>query len=47
MNLRMPRNVGPLASRRALMTGAVAGGFVLAFRLPLKAAKTAMEVPNL
>ena len=25
MNLPMPRNVGPLASRRALMTGAVAG----------------------
>ena len=32
------RNFGPLPSRRALMTGALAGGFVLAFRLPLKAA---------
>src|SRR5580658_7723242 len=31
-------NFGPLPSRRALVTGALAGGFVLAFRLPVKAA---------
>jgi len=30
--------ISPLPSRRTLMTGALAGGFVLAFRLPLKAA---------
>jgi isoquinoline 1-oxidoreductase beta subunit len=46
MNLPMPRNVGPLASRRALMTGAVAGGFVLAFRLPLKAANEPEQPPD-
>src|SRR5579862_6237961 len=46
MNLHMPRNVGPLASRRALMTGAVAGGFVLAFRLPLKAANEPEQPPD-
>src|ERR1700724_1915427 len=32
------RNFSPLPSRRALMTSALAGGFVLAFGLPLKAA---------
>src|SRR3984893_4977099 len=46
MNLPMLRNVGPLASRRALMTGAVAGGFVLAFRLPLKAANEPEHPPD-
>src|SRR5580704_17419034 len=46
MNLQMPRNVGPLASRRALMTGALAGGFVLAFRLPLKAAYEPEQPPD-
>jgi isoquinoline 1-oxidoreductase subunit beta len=46
MNLQMPRNVGPLASRRALMTGALAGGFVLAFRLPLKAANEPEQPPD-
>jgi isoquinoline 1-oxidoreductase beta subunit len=46
MNLHMPRNVGPLASRRALMTGALAGGFVLAFRLPLKAANEPEQAPD-
>src|ERR1700726_5324844 len=46
MNLHMPRNVGPLPSRRALMTGALAGGFVLAFRLPLKAANEPEQPPD-
>ena len=46
MNLHMPRNVGPLASRRALMTGALAGGFVLAFRLPLRAANEPEQPPD-
>src|ERR1700741_3249105 len=46
MNLQMPRNVGPLASRRALMKGALAGGFVLAFRLPLKAANEPEQPPD-
>src|SRR5579862_9203296 len=46
MNLHTPRNVGPLASRRALMTGALAGGFVLAFRLPVKAANEPEQPPD-
>ena len=46
MNSPMPRNFGPLASRRALMTGALAGGFVLAFRLPLKAANEPEQAPD-
>src|SRR6202166_2384969 len=46
MNLHTPRNVGPLPSRRALMTGALAGGFVLAFRLPLKAANEPEQPPD-
>jgi isoquinoline 1-oxidoreductase beta subunit len=39
-------NFGPLPSRRALMTGALAGGFVLAFRLPLKAANEPEQPPD-
>src|ERR1700730_14614733 len=46
MNLQMPRNVGPLASRRALVTGALAGGFVLRFRLPLTAATEPEQPPD-
>ena len=46
MNLHTPRNFGPLPSRRALMTGALAGGFVLAFRLPLKAANEPEQPPD-
>jgi isoquinoline 1-oxidoreductase subunit beta len=40
------RNFSLLASRRALMTGALAGGFVLAFRLPLKAANEPEQPPD-
>jgi isoquinoline 1-oxidoreductase beta subunit len=40
------RNFSPLPSRRALMTGALAGGFVLAFRLPLKAANEPEQPPD-
>src|ERR1700690_1698484 len=40
------QNFGPLPSRRALMTGALAGGFVLAFRLPLKAANEPEQPPD-
>src|SRR5580700_8655451 len=36
----------PLPSRRALMTGALAGGFVLAFRLPLEAANEPEQPPD-
>jgi len=36
----------PLPSRRTLMTGALAGGFVLAFRLPLKAANEPEQPPD-
>jgi isoquinoline 1-oxidoreductase beta subunit len=36
----------PLPSRRALMTGALAGSFVLAFRLPLKAANEPEQAPD-
>src|SRR5580692_12955685 len=39
-------NFSPLPSRRALMTGALAGGFVLAFRLPLKAANEPEQLPD-
>src|SRR5580704_13603863 len=46
MNLHPLRNVGPLSSRRALVTGALAGGFVLAFRLPLKAANEPDQPPE-
>ena len=46
MNLHTPRNFGPLPSRRALVTGALAGGFVLAFRLPLKAANEPEQPPD-
>src|ERR1700730_7014484 len=38
-------NFSPLPSRRALVTGALAGGFVLAFRLPLKAANEPEQPP--
>src|ERR1700729_526671 len=37
---------GPLPSRRALLTGALAGGFVLAFRLPLNAANEPEQPPD-
>src|SRR6202795_1380170 len=40
------RNFHPLPSRRALMTGALAGGFVLAFRLPVKAANEPEQPPD-
>src|ERR1700675_459469 len=40
------RNFHPLPSRRALMTGALAGGFVLAFRLPLNAANEPEQPPD-
>src|SRR5580700_6836691 len=39
-------NFSPLPSRRTLVTGALAGGFVLAFRLPLKAANEPVEPPD-
>jgi isoquinoline 1-oxidoreductase beta subunit len=39
-------NFGPLPSRRALVTGALAGGFVLAFRLPVKAANEPEQPPD-
>src|ERR1700722_11739610 len=39
-------NFSPLPSRRTLMTGALAGGFVLAFRLPLKAANEPEQPPD-
>src|ERR1700751_1778822 len=39
-------NFSPLTSRRALMTGALAGGFVLAFRLPLNAANEPEQPPD-
>src|SRR5580658_3412479 len=39
-------NFGPLPSRRTLMTGALAGGFVLAFRLPLRAANEPEQPPD-
>src|SRR5580704_4259284 len=39
-------NFGPLPSRRALVTGALAGGFVLAFRMPLKAANEPEQPPD-
>src|ERR1700722_15114748 len=39
-------NFGPLPSRRTLMTGALAGGFVLAFRLPLNAANEPEQPPD-
>jgi isoquinoline 1-oxidoreductase subunit beta len=40
------RNFSLPPSRRALMTGALAGGFVLAFRLPLKAANEPEQLPD-
>src|ERR1700731_1996231 len=46
MNLPPLPNVGPLPSRRTLVTGALAGGFVLAFRLPLKAANEPEQPPD-
>ena len=39
-------NFSPLPSRRALVTGALAGGFVLAFRLPVKAANEPEQPPD-
>src|ERR1700732_4412218 len=39
-------NFNPRPSRRALVTGALAGGFVLAFRLPLKAANEPEQPPD-
>src|SRR6202521_375337 len=39
-------NFSPRPSRRALVTGALAGGFVLAFRLPLKAANEPEQPPG-
>src|SRR5580698_4020092 len=39
-------NFSPLPSRRALVTGVLAGGFVLAFRLPLKAANEPEQPPD-
>src|SRR5258708_3662617 len=39
-------NFSPLPSRRVLMTGALAGGFMLAFRLPLKAANEPEQPPD-
>ena len=41
-----PSNFSPLPSRRALVTGALAGGFVLAFRLPVKAANEPEQAPD-
>src|SRR5882672_3834110 len=39
-------NFSALPSRRALMTGALAGGFTLAFRLPLNAANEPEQPPD-
>src|SRR5580692_6528593 len=39
-------NFSPLPSRRTLVTGALAGAFVLAFRLPLKAANEPEQPPD-
>ena len=39
-------NCNPLPSRRALMTGALAGGFVLGFRLPVSAANEPEQPPD-
>jgi len=39
-------NFNPRPSRRALVTGALAGGFVLAFRLPLQAANRPEQPPD-
>src|SRR5580698_5842026 len=39
-------NFSSLPSRRVLMTSALAGGFVLAFRLPLKAANEPVQPPD-
>jgi isoquinoline 1-oxidoreductase beta subunit len=39
-------NFSPLSSRRTFVTGALAGGFVLAFRLPLKAANEPEQPPD-
>src|SRR5580693_6858755 len=39
-------NFNPRPSRRTLVTGALAGGFVLAFRLPLKAANEPVQPPD-
>ena len=39
-------NISPLPSRRALVMGALAGGFVLAFRLPVKAANEPEQAPD-
>ena len=39
-------NFSPRPSRRTFVTGALAGGFVLAFRLPLKAANEPVEPPD-
>src|ERR1700724_2455600 len=39
-------NFSPLPSRRALVTGALAGGCVLAFRLPVKAANEPEQPPD-
>jgi isoquinoline 1-oxidoreductase beta subunit len=41
------RNFSPLPSRRALMTSALASGFVLAFGLPLKAANEPEPPPDI
>src|SRR3984893_2759913 len=47
MNLHTAHsNFSPLPPRRALMTGALAGGFVLAFRLPVKAANEPEQPPD-
>src|SRR6202030_90332 len=46
MNLHPLRNVGPLPPRRTLMPGVLAGGFVLASRLPLKAANEPEQPPD-
>src|ERR1700719_110917 len=40
-------NFSPLPSRRALMTSALAGGFMLAFRLPLQAANEPEQPPDI
>src|SRR6202163_728688 len=39
-------NFSPRPSRRALVTGALAGGFVLAFRLSLQAANGPQQPPD-
>src|ERR1700684_831625 len=39
-------NFSPRPSRRTFVTGALAGGFVLAFRLPLKAANEPVQPPD-